>query len=231
MRPTTQILRILLIDDEPAITESLHDVLRHYFQVDAAHTGQRGLQQATEHKYDAIVLDYNLTDTTGLHVCQELRRHSQVTPILMLTGRNATLDKVQTLNAGADDYLTKPFEPAELVARIRAVMRRRLPRSESHILYASSLRLNTHTHRVSRGNHSIVLPPKTFKLLELLMRHKNAVVSRHQIADYLWEDREPRTNTLDTQVRLLRQYIDNHNSKKMIKTVFSVGYMLEAPEL
>lgn len=194
--------------------------------IDIAYDGEDGLYQAEAGGFDVIVLDILLPGLDGLEVCRRLRAQRVETPILMLTARDAIVHRVEGLDTGADDYLTKPFAIAELLARVRALGRRRAP-SRSEVLRVADLTLDPTRHRVERGGTEIELTRKEFALLEYLMRHPNQVLTREQIMDRVWGyDFASLTNVVDLYIHYLRNKVEKGRGKKLIRTVRGVGYSI-----
>lgn len=221
-------MKILLIEDEKGISNLIKEGLRlENFLIDTAFTGQGGIDQALINQYDLIILDLMLPDMDGLEVCQELRKNKLTIPILMLTARKTTDDIITGLDSGADDYLTKPFEFDELLARIRALLRRGQKNAAGNILKLGELQLNTKTHEVIRGSKTLDLTNKEYKLLEFLIRRPGEVINRQEILEHVWEtDMDPFSNTVEVHIRYLRQKIDQGFDRKMIKTIRGAGYKL-----
>jgi two-component system copper resistance phosphate regulon response regulator CusR len=220
-------MRILVIEDEPRIIEFIKQGLEQEgFQVDAVSDGKTGLSYALSYGYDAIILDIMLPYIDGYEVCSELRSRGLETPIIMLTARDAVADRVEGLNAGADDYLTKPFAFEELVARIRAVTRRRQSVSTVNTVKIEDMEIDLDRHKVLRAGKEIDLTPKEYKLLEYLAGNKNKVLSRAKIMENVWGfDFDAETNVVDVYIRYLRQKLDDDHDKKLIKTVRGFGYI------
>lgn len=222
-------MRILLIEDDNTLAETLQDELSDYFVVDRAITGEEGENKVYANEYDCILLDYLLPDMNGLEFCQRVRAENIQTPILMLTGESQIQKKVEALNAGADDYLLKPFIFEELLARVRALLRRS-PRSlASNVILVGDLEVDLNTKIVKREGKNIELRRKEFYLLEYLARNVGQVITRDMILDHVWKTAdEPITNTIDVHIKYLRDRIDKAYKKKLIKTVHGLGYKIEA---
>jgi len=222
--------RILVIEDEDRIASFLERGLTYEgYRVDVAADGPGGLTLARENPPDLVVLDWMLPGMDGLEVCRRLRAGSQV-PVLILTAKDAVADRVQGLDAGADDYVVKPFAFAELLARIRALLRRSGP-GEPEILRFGDLVLDTGTHRARRGNRVIDLTAKEYDLLELFMRHPRQVLTREIIYDRVWGyDFGGESNIIEVYVRYLRQKISADGEPRLIHTVRGVGYVLREEE-
>ena len=199
----------------------------HSYAVDLAEDGESGLYQTSINDYDVIVLDVLLPQRNGFDVCSELRRRGITTPILMLTARAAVEDRLTGFNAGADDYLTKPFSFRELLARIHALLRR-----DSHlrpdVLEIDDLIVDSGSHRVFRGDREVQLTAKEYALLEYLARRKGQLVSRAEIAAHVWDDSfDPFSNTIEVYMNRLRKKIDGDHPTKLLHTRRGEGYILE----
>jgi len=225
-------MRILLIEDERDIAEFIIRGLRaERFAVDWASTGEEGLGWAKVNDYDAGIFDVRLPGMTGVEVCRSLREKKKEFPVIMLSVMNDAITKVEALNAGADDYLVKPFFMAELLARIRALLRRE-HQTVNPVLRVADLFLDTVSHTVRRGKQAIRLSRKEFSLLEYLMRHPGATLTRGMILEHVWDmNADPFTNTVDVHIRYLRQKIDDDHGLKLIKTVHGCGYKIEGGKL
>jgi two-component system OmpR family response regulator len=223
--------RILVVDDEPSITDLVSTVLRYEgFQVETAATGRRALRSVTSFRPHLVVLDVMLPDLDGFDVQRRMAADGLRTPILFLTARDATEDKIRGLTMGADDYVTKPFSLQELVARVRAILRRaeaNVP-SSSRLTFAD-LELDEDTHEVWRGDRAIDLSPTEFNLLRYLLLNAKKVVSKAQILDHVWRyDFGGDANVVETYVSYLRRKIDV-DEPKLIQTVRGVGYTIRLP--
>jgi len=218
--------RILIIEDDEEILRVLKRVLTYEgYVVDTALTGQAGLTLAQEQVPDLVVLDWMLPKMDGLEVCRRLQKLGNQ-PIMMLTAKDTTQDRVQGLDAGADDYVVKPFEIEELLARIRALLRRTAA-DRVKILEFADLKLDSSTRQAIRGNREIELTAKEYEILEYLMRHPKQTVTRNMIADAVWEGGFDRfTNIIDVYMNYLRKKIDRGYDTKLIHTIRGVGYML-----
>ncbi|MCS6805923.1 MAG: response regulator transcription factor [Acidobacteriota bacterium] len=221
-------MRVLLVEDERKMAESLKRGLQEEgYVVDIARDGEEGWHYGTQYRYDVIILDIVLPVRSGIELCRELRRQKIKTPILMLTARDTVEAKVEALDSGADDYLTKPFAFAELLARLRALQRRG-QLDPSLQLHAADLVLDPVTRRVSRAGRDITLTPKEFALLECLLRHKNRILSRAILAEAAWgESFDALTNVIDVYINYLRNKIDRDFEPKLIHTIRGAGYMLK----
>lgn len=219
-------LSVLVIEDEVSLSRLLVRVLEEEgFRASAEYRGDTGLDMAVEGKPDAVVLDLSLPGMDGLQVCRELRARDLRMPVIMLTARDAVPDRVRGLQSGADDYLVKPFAMEELIARLRAHLRRSGGHSER--LVVGDLALEPGAHRVLRGGREVQLTAQEFNLLEFLMRHRGQVMGRQRILDHVWGyEATPSSNVVDIYVHYLRDKIDKGHPVKLIKTVRSVGYVL-----
>jgi DNA-binding response OmpR family regulator len=220
--------RLLLIDDDRNIARALALALRNTYAVDIAGDGERALALAEGGRYAAIILDLNLPGLTGFEVCRHLRDGGLDRPILVLTGESQVITKIKLLDAGADDYLTKPFSLGELKARLRAVLRSRSPvRHLPRRMSACGLLLDRRTHAVMRDGVSISLRRKEFALLECLMEHAGSVVTRAALIRHGWQGAEqPWTNTVDVHIKYLRDKLDRPFDTPIIQTVHGLGYRL-----
>ena len=221
------LMRILLVeDDRKAATLLTRGLQEEGFVVDVAATGEDGEEKATVNEYDLLVLDWLLPGKDGLAVCRALREAGNSTPILMLTARDAVADRVSGLRTGADDYLTKPFAFDELLARIRALLRRSRV-AQPTVLRVADLALDPATRRVTRGDVAITLTPKEYAILEVLMRAAGEVVTRTRLAERVWDEAaEVLDNLVDAHVSHLRKKIDRRTSLPLIHTVRGIGYVL-----
>ena len=198
------------------------------YAVDVAQTGNDGLYQSSINDYDLILLDVLLPERDGFEVCRELRARGSATPILMLTARAAVDDRLTGFDAGADDYLTKPFSFRELLARVRALLRRDA-RLQPDVFEIADLIIDSASHRVSRGNREIQLTAKEYALLEHLARHAGRLISRSEIAAHVWDDNfDPFSNTIEVYINRLRKKIDGGHATKLLHTRRGEGYILEA---
>jgi two-component system copper resistance phosphate regulon response regulator CusR len=224
-----QKVRILVVEDEAAIRSGLVDVfVYHGYEVKSAENGNDGLREALGGQYDLILLDVMLPGKNGLEVLREWRQRDIQSPILMLSGMNSVEDTVKGLELGADDYLKKPFAFEELVARIRALLRRGKDLELDPTLQVSDLELDPNTHEVRRAGELVPLTPREFALLEFMMRRKERVLSRALIEEQVWGCRHDAiTNVVHVYIRRLRDKLDRNYSKKLIHTVRGVGYQLK----
>jgi DNA-binding response OmpR family regulator len=221
-------MRVLVVEDERKISAYVKRGLEEQgYAVDAVYTGREALDWAEVAPYDLIILDILLPEMDGLNICRELRRRGMRTPILMLTARDAVDDRVAGLDAGADDYLVKPFALKELLARLRALSRRPADAAKSSLLQIADLTLDTLTRRVKRGDRPIQLTAKEYAVLECLLREPERVLSRTQIAEHVWNyDVYNQSNVVDVYIRNLRRKIDDGFDLKLIHTVRGAGYRL-----
>jgi DNA-binding response OmpR family regulator len=222
-------MRILLIEDDRKAARLLARGLREEgFVVDIVHSAEEGEEQCCVTDYDLIVLDWLLPGKQGITLCQELRQRGIQTPILMLTARDALDDRVAGLNTGVDDYLTKPFAFEELLARVRALLRRS-ELTRPVVLAVADLTLDPHSHRVTRGGLPLILTPKEYAILEILMRRIGEVVSRSRLAEQVWKaDWIGLDNLIDVHIGNLRKKIDLPGARPLIQTVRGRGFRLAA---
>lgn len=218
-------MRVLVVEDNPKMAFALQKGLEESgFATDVSHSGFEAEELAAAESYDAIVLDLMLPDRDGIEVCRNLRRRKIATPIIMLTALSSTDDKVEGLDAGADDYLAKPFEFAELLARVRSLLRRG-EATESRTLRCDDLELDLYTRHAKRGERGFELSNKEFALLEYLMRNPNRVLSRVQIGEKVWDmNFAPTSNVIDVYVSSLRRKLDKDQERPLIHTVKGAGY-------
>jgi two-component system, OmpR family, response regulator len=221
-------MHALLIEDDHTIADFVARGLREAgFAVDVASDGEEGLQVALEQSPDVAIVDLMLPRRDGLSVIDELRRRGRTTPVLILSARRSVDDRVRGLQAGGDDYLTKPFAFAELLARVQALVRRASRAPEPTTLTVDDLALDLLTRKVTRGGTVIELRPREFALLEYLMRNAGKVVSKTMILSHVWEyNFDPQTNIVDVLVSRLRDRIDRPFEKKLLQTVRGVGYVI-----
>jgi len=223
-------MRILVIDDDRRLcTVIKRGLLEEAYAVDIAYDGEEGEYLAEVNPYDLIILDIMLPNKDGIQVCHELRAKKINAPILMLTAKDTVEDRVRGLDTGADDYLVKPFAFNELLARIRALLRRE-GTSKSPELRVGDLTLNALTRQIWRGQRPIELTTKEYVILEYLMRHPNVVVTRTMIEEHAWDyDFDSLSNLVDVYIRRLRRKIDNEGEDSLIQTVRGAGYRLKTP--
>jgi heavy metal response regulator len=223
-------MRILVVEDEKRIQDFLSRGLESAgYTVDIAGDGNSGMDRIHNTEYDLIILDLMLPDTDGLSVLEKIRNRKTSPPVLILSARDAVDDRVKGLELGADDYLTKPFAFVELLARVRALLRRGQPTPER--LQVGELALDCIRRKVTRNNENVELAPKEFSILEYMMRNRGRPLSRTMIVEHVWDmDYDGLTNIVDVYIRHLRSKIDDKWPLKMIQTVRGIGYMLDAPE-
>lgn len=221
-------MRILLVEDEKNVAAFIRKGLEEeFYAVDVAEDGAEGMLMATSSEYDLMVLDIMLPGLNGIELCKKLREKGIKTPILMLTAIDSVSSKVEGLESGADDYLTKPFAFSELLARIKALLRR-VSDSISE-LSLEDLRVDLLSRRVFRADREILLTPKEFSLLEYLLRNKGRVLSRTQIIENIWGyNFDPNSNVVDVHIKFLREKVDSGSDRKLIHTVRGAGYILKA---
>jgi two-component system copper resistance phosphate regulon response regulator CusR len=223
-------MRILVVEDEKKIADFLQRGLEsNGYALDVAHTGHSAVAFVQETDYDVVILDLMLPDMDGMKVLERIRARKAGPPVLILSARGAVDDRVRGLELGADDYLTKPFAFVELLARVRALLRRGQPAPEK--LQVGDLMLDTLRRKVTRESETIDLAPKEYGILEYMMRNKGRPLSRTMIVEHVWDmDYDGLTNIVDVYIRHLRSKIDDRYQQKLIQTVRGIGYMIEAPE-
>jgi two-component system copper resistance phosphate regulon response regulator CusR len=223
-------MKILLIEDEPDIAAVVKQGLEEAgYVVDAAGDGIKGLDLATSGSYALILLDLMLPRMDGWRVCEELRARRDATPILMLTARDAVQDRVRGLDLGADDYLPKPFDFDELLARVRALLRRDSVH-KARVIRVADLEIDTGARRVTRAGREIILTPREYSLLVALASRQGRVLTRDVIRETVWADEDSYSNTVDVYIGLLRKKIDAGHDVKLIQTVHGLGYTLKVPK-
>ncbi|HET8755443.1 MAG TPA: response regulator transcription factor [Solirubrobacteraceae bacterium] len=224
-------MRILVVDDEPAVREAVDRALRlEGYDTELAADGLQALEALADRAPDALVLDLLMPHVDGLEVCRRLRAAGDQTPVLVLTARDAVPDRVRGLDAGADDYLVKPFALEELLARLRALLRRGGGGERTGTLRYADLELDTLGHTVSRGRRPIALTRTEFLLLELFLRHPRQVLTRTQIFERVWGyDFGPGSNSLEVYVGYLRRKLEADGEPRLLQTVRGVGYVLREP--
>jgi heavy metal response regulator len=220
-------MRVLVVEDEKKTASFIRKALQaENFAVDVMHNGTDALLAARSTPFDAIVLDIMLPGRDGLSVLKQLRKGKNTTPVLLLSARGEVNERVEGLNAGADDYLPKPFELVELIARVRALTRRG-SENKSSVLRVADLALDTTTHRAQRGSTDIELTAREYRLLEFLMRSTGRLCGRMMILEKVWDyDFDPGTNLVDVYIRRLRDKIDANFEPKLLHTVRGTGYVL-----
>ncbi len=224
-------MRILLAEDDSRVASFVRRGLREeQYAVDVATDGEKALSMAQTGEYDLIILDLMLPKKEGMEVLRTLRASKVGTPVLILTAKDKPKDKVEGLNAGADDYLTKPFGFEELLARVRALLRRRGDMVPT-VLTAGDLQIDTLKHKVSRGGKELDLTNREYALLEFFLRHANEVVTRTKLSENVWEaDFDTFSNVIDVHIARLRQKINDGFSLKLLDTIRGRGYILQIPE-
>lgn len=224
-------MRLLVVEDNPKMARIIRQgLVENGYAVDVARNGHDGEQMAATEPYDAIILDVMLPDQDGIQACMNLRRRRVGTPILMLTALSTTGDKVKGLDAGADDYLTKPFEFDELLARVRALLRRGQAKEASNLKFAD-LEMDLLTRKVIRAGRDIQLTTKEFALLEYFMRNPHRVLSRTSIGEHVWDmNFDSDSNVIDVYVSMLRRKMDKGFEQRLIHTVIGTGYVLQTEE-
>ncbi len=221
-------MKILLIEDEQKVASFIKRGLEEeYYSVDTAKNGEEGLKLALYEEYDLMIVDVMLPLKDGFSVVREIRKNKIVTPILFLTAKDKIEDKVLGLDSGADDYLTKPFAFEELLARVRALLRRQ-EMEKSVQLKAGDLILDTQTHRVTREGKEIILTPREYSLLEYLIRNKNRIVSRTRLTEHIYDYQfDTSTNVIDVYINKLRNKIDKDFSRQLLFTMRGIGYTIK----
>jgi two-component system, OmpR family, manganese sensing response regulator len=222
-------LSILLVDDEAELTDPLSQILScEGYEINVADNGLKGLQMALQKDYDLLILDWMLPHYSGLEICQKIRANQKTTPVLFLTAKDTVDDRVIGLDAGADDYLVKPFELKELLARVRALLRRssnvEANLNSSHLKFAD-LELDQENQIATRQGRIIKLSEKEIQLLAYLMTHQDQLLTHEQIHQYLWsEEEQPSSNVLAALIRLLRRKIEANGETPLIHTIYGKGY-------
>jgi heavy metal response regulator len=221
-------MRILIIEDEKKVASFIRKGLEEeYFVADIAFDGKEGLKLAISEEYDVIIMDIMLPYMDGITLIKEIRKREILTPVLMLTVNDSVKDKVEGLDAGADDYLTKPFAFEELIARLRALLRRN-ENSKTSKLIVGDLELDLQSHRVFRNNQEIILTPKEYSILEYLMRNSKKVISRTKLIEHVYDYHfDTETNIIDVYINKVRSKIDNNFEKPLIHTIRGIGYVLK----
>jgi len=224
---------VLIVEDEaPLVTMLRYNLEKEGFQVCEAGDGEDALVQIAERKPDLVLLDWMLPLVSGIEVCRRIRRSAETRslPVIILTARGEETDRVRGLDSGADDYVVKPFSPSELVARLRAVMRRAQPDTAQNLLQFADVEVDTAAHRVSRSGRPIHLGPTEFRLLRYLIGHPGRVFSREQLLDAVWgRDVYVEARTVDVHIRRLRKALNVDGAVDVVRTVRSAGYALDHP--
>ena len=223
---------VLIVEDEaPLVTMLRYNLEREGFAVDEAADGEEALLRIAERRPDAVLLDWMLPLVSGLEVCRQIRRvpATRSLPVIMLTARGEEGDRIRGLDSGADDYVVKPFSPSELVARLRAVIRRTQPGTGAEILRYADLEMDLVAHRAARAGRPVHLGPTEFRLLRHFMQHPGRVFSREQLLDRVWgHDAEVEMRTVDVHIRRLRKTLNAAGGSDLLRTVRSVGYALDS---
>ncbi len=218
-------MRILIIEDEPGIANFLRDgLVEESFAVDAASNGNKGLEMTQVNDYDLILLDWMIPGLSGIEVCRQVRKSDTKTPVIFLTAKDTVADIVFGLEAGANDYIKKPFKFEELLARIRVQLRTK--EGEQTILNLGNIKMNLETHQVFRDSNEVTLTQKEFALLEFLIRNKNKVCTRTRIIEHVWDIHfDADTSVIDVYINFLRKKLDTNSGTNFIHTVRGVGYI------
>jgi two-component system copper resistance phosphate regulon response regulator CusR len=224
-------LSILLVEDEKKIADVLQKGLgEQQFHVEVAYDGLVARNKLEHHFFDLVILDINLPGMNGYELCRHIRTRDEKTPVIMLTALNATSDKIEGFDAGADDYIVKPFDFQELLVRIKALLKRIYQVSQGNVLKVADVVMNLENKEVTRSGNVISLTAKEFQLLEYFVRNKNRLVSRADIALNVWDiDFDTKTNVIDVYVNFLRKKIDKEYTPKLIHTQVGMGYILKDP--
>ncbi len=222
-------MRILVIEDEPGIADFLKEGLEEeYYAVDVAYDGKTGLEMALTNEYDLLLIDWMVPGVSGIEICRQVRKIQPDVPIIFLTARDTVEDTVFGLDSGANDYIKKPFQFEELLARIRVQLR---PKTEKpQVLQLADLTMNLQTHQVFRGEEEIALTPREYALLEFLLRHQGKVCTRTRILEHVWDvhfDRD--SSIIDVYINALRKKLNKNNRTNLIHTIHGVGYIAREP--
>ena len=222
---------VMIVEDETALVTVLrYNLEKEGFEVCEANDGEEALVQLAERRPDVVLLDWMLPLVSGIEVCRQIRRSpvSRTVPVIMLTARGEEADKIRGLNSGADDYMTKPFSPTELIARVRAVMRRTKPEASAEALTFADVSMDLAAHRVSRSTRAIHLGPTEYRLLRFFLEHPGRVFTREQLLDSVWgHDVYVEPRTVDVHIRRLRKALNGPQELDIIRTVRSAGYALD----
>lgn len=221
-------MRILVVEDEKKVASFIKKGLEEeLYQVDLAGNGKDGFEMTLNNEYDLIISDVMMPVMNGIQFIKELRKNKIITPVLLLTIKDSTKDKVDGLDSGADDYLTKPFSFEELTARVRALLRRKEPQKDN-TLTIDDLKMDLVAHKITRTNEEIILTPREYSILEYLLRNKNKIVSRTKLIEHVYDFHfDSGTNVIDVYINKLRSKIDLSNKKQLIHTVRGVGYLIK----
>lgn len=224
-------MRILLVEDDRSLQRTLSKLFRSQnFAVDATASGKEGAFLAKTNDYDAIVLDLMLPDINGFEVCKEVRREKVATPILMLTALDDVADRIKGLDTGADDYLPKPFNIDELLARVRALTRRHSD-DKTTVIKVHDLEIDTAARRVYRGGEELKLTPKEFALLEYLVLNRKRIITRSELSEHVWDiNFDPSSNVIDAFIKQLRRKVDRGHTPEIITTVRGIGYTISGDQ-
>ncbi len=224
-------MKILLVEDDARVASFIkRGLVEEHYTVDMAGDGEKALFMTEAGEYDLVVLDIMLPKKSGMDVLRALRDKKKMVPVLLLTAKDKSADKVAGLDAGADDYLVKPFEFEELLARVRALLRRPSGMAPA-ILRVSDLELDTARHKAKRGGKDLILTSREYAILEYLMLHTGQIVTRSMLAEHVWEhDFDTFSNVIDVHIARLRRKIDDDFALKLLKTVRGSGYLLEIPK-
>ena len=221
-------MRILIVEDEKKVAEFIRKGLEEeFYEADVANNGKEGLDLALVNEYDLIISDIMMSVMNGMQLVKEIRKNKIAVPIILLTVKDSVQDKVEGLDSGADDYLTKPFVFEELTARVRALLRRNEAQKEN-ILVAEDLKMDLAAHKVTRAGDEILLTPKEYSILEYLLRNKNKIVSRTKLVEHVYDYHfDTGTNVIDVYINKLRAKIDSDKLKPLIFTIRGSGYMIK----
>ena len=221
-------MKILIVEDSRLLAHSVKSLLNKQYVVEVVYTGHEGIERACSNEYGVVVLDLTLPDLSGEEVCKQLRTKDVNTPILVLSGTNDIPSRVKLLELGVDDYMAKPFNGDELLARIRALVRRTTKPLSSTEIQVGDLVLDTTRRTVRRGGDTIHLRRKEFDILQYLVQHRGYTISREMIFNNVWESgKDGWNNTIDVHIKHLRDKVDKPYNKKLIKTTYGVGYMVD----
>lgn len=224
-------MRVLAIEDNPRLSERLQKLLQKTYVVELATSGHEGIVYASSRDYDCIILDLGLPDMPGPEVCKRIREFSPEVPILVLTGIDSLSSKIELLNTGADDYLVKPFEPGELLARIRALARRQPRQQDLRVIAVADLSVYPESRRVTRAGRDIALRKKEFDILEYLVRNVGRILTRDMIINHAWANGDASwPGSVDVHIKQLRDKVDRPFTERLIKTSYGVGYFMEVPK-